>query len=97
MNSLEKKHYDVIQSQHGNLVGLPIAAKSCTQITIEFAGKFAEWSFLNNYSIYWGNEGENCGKWYKQYTKPDRKYFTTDELITEYILTLTLTPHTPKK
>lgn len=42
--------------------------------------EFVEWVTSNMYCKYWGSEGENCGKWYQQYTKPDRNYYTSKEL-----------------
>ena len=45
------------------------------------AVNFADWVHKKRYVKYWGNEGENCGKWYIGYTPPDRKYYTTDELF----------------
>lgn len=45
---------------------------------------FVDWVHENNYSRYWGNEQPNCGKWYKQYSKPDRVYYTTEELYNLY-------------
>jgi len=50
------------------------------------AVNFAEWIHKNRYVKYWGNEGENCGKWYVSYTPPDRKYYTTDELYEMFII-----------
>lgn len=48
------------------------------------AVKFAEWIHDQMYTKYFGSEGENVGKWYKSYTKPDRKYYTLSELFTIY-------------
>jgi len=51
------------------------------------AVNFAEWKYKNGYiSKYFGNEGDNCDKWYKQYTTPDRKYYTTDELYEMFLI-----------
>ena len=46
------------------------------------AMEFAEWVHDQMYRKYFGSEGENVNKWYKSYTKPDRKYYTFAELFT---------------
>lgn len=47
------------------------------------ATKFAEWIHENHYQRYWGSDSENSGKWYRQYTPPDREYLTTRQLYNE--------------
>ena len=50
--------------------------------------EFAEWINNNHYSMYWGSQGENCAKWYKAYSKPDRVYYTTKELYEQFLQSL---------
>jgi hypothetical protein len=45
--------------------------------------KFINWIYPS-YSKYWGSDGPNCGKWYKNSTMPDRKYYTLKELYDVY-------------
>ena len=51
----------------------------------EAAVRFALWMNEKMYSKYWGSDEPNCGKWYVQYTKPDRKYYTTEELYDMFL------------
>ena len=51
----------------------------------EAAVRFALWVNKNRYSKYWGSDKPNDGKWYVQYTKPDRKYYTTEELYDMFL------------
>ena len=46
---------------------------------------FGDWINKNRFSKYFGNEGENVDKWYIQYSKPGREYYTTDELFDLYL------------
>lgn len=92
MNTLEISHWNAIldgcQLDSDEYEDNQSAVKIATTITIEFAKGFYEWARKERYEIYFGNNGPNCGKWYISYTKPDRQYFTTDELITTYINTI---------
>ncbi len=56
-------------------------AKYSRDLIGSLAIEFAEWINKNRYSIYFGNEGENCGKWYVQYSQPNRIYYTTSDLF----------------
>jgi len=86
MNSLEQKHFDAISTNL--LKGLRfthVAAKSCADISIEFANEerkkfaagFAEWMSGLIESNYKSN-----GNWF---VKSENKVMTTDELIDKYI------------
>ena len=44
------------------------------------AVSFAEWINKNKYVKYWGSDAPNCDKWYVQYSKADRNFYTTEEL-----------------
>jgi len=84
MTHIEQKHLDAID-KHIDIINHPLceivgrfeAAKSCADISIEFAGKFAEWvSEVKEFKKYpegWCQPGGSNG-W----------HCTTDELITEY-------------
>ena len=87
MNTLEEKHFGIVTDLLMGLTAQKVA-KECTDITIEFAKGFYEWARKERYEMYWGSDQPNSGKWYVSYTMPDRKYFTTDELITTYINSL---------
>jgi len=87
MNKLEQQILSEIEKEHGNLVGLPKAAKSCTAIAIEFAKDFAEWASENGY---WQNNDQRSayvGLWYINIISFD-KPLTTDQLISLYIESL---------
>ncbi len=55
------------------------------EVMKEASVRFAEWMNQNRYSKYFGSDGPNCGKWYVQYTTPDRTYFTTEELYDIFV------------
>lgn len=48
------------------------------------AKDFAEWIYVNGYQVYFGSDTPNNQKWYKQYTPPDRQYYTTSELYNQF-------------
>jgi hypothetical protein len=79
MNSLEEKHFYTINRNifEYAIDGERLAAKSCADITIEFAGKFAEWvtdvKGFRKYNEGWCERGGSNG-W----------HCSTDELINEY-------------
>lgn len=51
----------------------------------EDACAFAEWIYKSGFVKYWGSDVPNCNKWYRQYSMPDRRYFTTNELFELYL------------
>jgi len=51
---------------------------------------FLEWADRERYSKYFGRDGPNCGKWYKQYTAPDREYHTAGELYDMFVSQMTM-------
>jgi len=93
MNKLEQQILSEIEKEHGNLVCLPKAAKSCTAIAIDFAKGFSEWLQLNRWFTYdqfkqvWYYTFEQGtpmseANYLKNYTK------TTNQLINLYIESL---------
>lgn len=82
-DQLQSRHLEAIRNA-GAYVADEMAS-ACTLITIEEMKGFHEWMHNERYSKYWGSDGPNCNKWYKQYTLPDREYYTYDELINFYL------------
>lgn len=62
-----------------------------SEITINkvTAVSFLEWTNRERYVKYFGCDGPNCGKWYRQYTPPDREYHTAGELYDMFVSHLT--------
>ena len=58
--------------------------KRVTDTLKKHAIEFAQWMNDKRYSLYWGSDAPNCGKWYIQYTTPTREYFTTSELYEKF-------------
>lgn len=68
---------DIVPIEQAKLVG----SKQPKQVESECeAVEFAEWMYENRYVKYFGNDSMNCDKWYKQYTLPNREYYTTKQL-----------------
>lgn len=84
MNTLENRFESVITDKVeifcDMIAGTDLAAKACTDITIEFAKGFTEWVTITYYFI------SPSGKWYNSNVK--NQCWTTEELITTYINTI---------
>lgn len=79
MNKLGKQHLDAIE-QNCAPWQREEAAESCTTITIDEMGKFAEWTQDNDCRF-----NTTVREWQQRSTL---KIFTTDQLIQEYIKTI---------